>query len=75
LNLPEREGADLDRDLGLRAGRDLKEAAGAQADLYTLLQILSVHIFDRTELRQALSGSGRTSGELPIANQLQLFNF
>jgi hypothetical protein len=53
----------------------VKKRLGLKPDLYTLLQILSVHIFDRTELRQALSGSGRTSGQLPVSNQLQLFNF
>ena len=53
----------------------VKKRLALKPDLYTILQILSVHMFDRTELQQALSGSGRTSGELPISNQLQLFNF
>ena len=53
----------------------VKKRLALKPDLYTILQILSVHIFGRTELRQALLGSGRTSGELPISNQLQLFNF
>jgi hypothetical protein len=53
----------------------VKKRLALKSDLYTILQILSVHIFDRTELQQALSGSSRTSGELPISNQLQLFNF
>ena len=53
----------------------VKKQLALPHSLYTILQILSVHIFDRTELQQALSGSSRTSGELPISNQLQLFNF
>lgn len=44
-------------------------------DLYTLLQILSVHILQQTELKQALSGGGYTNTSLPDSNQLQLFNF
>jgi hypothetical protein len=34
----------------------VKKRLDLRPDLYTLLQILSVHIFQRTELRQALSG-------------------
>lgn len=53
----------------------VKKRHGLTADLYTLLQILSVHLFQKVELRQALSGSDYTSGALPDSNQLQLFNF
>jgi hypothetical protein len=53
----------------------VKKRLNLRPDLYTLLQILSVHIFQRIELRQALSGSEYTTADLPAANQLQLFNF
>jgi hypothetical protein len=53
----------------------VKKRLDLKPDLYTLLQILSVHIFQRTELRQALSGLDYTTTNLPVANQLQLFNF
>ncbi len=53
----------------------VKKRLNLKPDLYTLLQILSVHIFQRTELRQALSGPDCTNAHLPTANQLQLFSF
>ena len=53
----------------------VKKRLDLKPDLYTLLQILSVHIFQRTELRQALSGSDYTTAALHSSNQLQLFNF
>ena len=53
----------------------VKKRLDLKPDLYTLLQILSVHIFQRIELRQALSGPDYTTPALPAPNQLQLFNF
>jgi hypothetical protein len=53
----------------------VKKRLDLRPDLYTLLQILSVHIFQRIELRQALSGGDYTTADLPTPNQLQLFNF
>jgi Domain of unknown function (DUF4372)/Transposase DDE domain len=53
----------------------VKKRLDLKPDLYTLLQILSVHIFQRTELRQALSGADYRTLDLPAPNQLQLFNF
>jgi hypothetical protein len=53
----------------------VKKRLDLKPDLYTLLQILSVHIFQRTELRQALSGADYKTPDLPAPNQLQLFNF
>jgi hypothetical protein len=53
----------------------VKKRLDLRPDLYTLLQILSVHIFQRTELRQALSGGDYTIADLPTPNQLQLFDF
>jgi hypothetical protein len=53
----------------------VKKRLALKPDLYTLLQILSVHIFQRTELRQALLASDYTPAVIPPPNQLQLFNF
>ncbi|HEU4885392.1 MAG TPA: IS4 family transposase [Longimicrobium sp.] len=53
----------------------VKKRLDLKPDLYTLLQILSVHIFQRIELRQALSGPDYTILDRPAPNQLQLFNF
>jgi hypothetical protein len=46
-----------------------------QASLYTLLQILSVTLFEKIPVRQALSQSKNTSTDLTPANQLNLFAF
>jgi len=45
-----------------------------ERDLYTLLQILSVHPFEKAPLAQVLSGDGYTSKVDDIHNQLLLFN-
>lgn len=44
-------------------------------DLYTLLQILSLTLLERTEPLSALSTDRRTGDESPSANLLQLFGF
>lgn len=44
-------------------------------DLYTLLQILSLTLFEKTELERALSKPVSDSQEGLSRNQLQLFNF
>jgi hypothetical protein len=53
----------------------VKKRLGLERDLYTLLQILSVTLFEKTELLPALSGSGYRAEEGQSRNQLQLFNF
>lgn len=53
----------------------VKKRLGIERDLYTILQILSVCLFEKIELQQALSNRGYTSENLPSPNQLQLFNF
>ncbi|HEX2081722.1 MAG TPA: IS4 family transposase, partial [Longimicrobium sp.] len=52
----------------------VKKRLDLKPDLYTLLQILSVHNCERIELRQALSALDYTTPALPDPNQLQLFN-
>jgi hypothetical protein len=43
--------------------------------LYTILQILSVSLFEKTPILQALSARNYTFTEYPYENQLDLFNF
>lgn len=45
------------------------------ASLYTLLQILSVSIFEKTQLQQAFAGTANTSEQTDLDNQLNLFKF
>lgn len=53
----------------------VRKRLGIERDLYTLLQILSLTLLEKTELLPALSGDRRAGQEEPSANQLQLFNF
>jgi hypothetical protein len=53
----------------------VKKRLGIERDLYTILQILSVTLFEKTELEQALSQVDVPLGEDPSRNQLLLFNF
>jgi transposase len=53
----------------------VKKRLDLQASLYTLLQILSVTLFEKIPVRQALSQSKNTSPDLTPANQLNLFAF
>lgn len=51
-----------------------RKRLGIERDLYTILQILSVHAFEKTPLAQALSDDAYTSKDDDICNQLQLFD-
>jgi len=42
--------------------------------LYTILQILSVTLFEKTSILQALSGSTRENNDTENDNQPNLFN-
>ena len=53
----------------------LAKRLGVERDLYTILQILSVTLFEKTELSQALSKSNAAISGDPDRNQLQLFDF
>jgi hypothetical protein len=53
----------------------VRKRLGIERDLYTLLQILSVCLFEKIPLDQALSGGGDTSTIAHDPNQLQLFDF
>ena len=53
----------------------VKKRLGLDASLYTLLQILSVTLFEKMPLQQAFPGSDSTSGSITINNQLNLLAF
>jgi hypothetical protein len=52
----------------------LRKQLGIKRDLYTMLQILSVTMFEKVPIAEALTASGYTSSMAPIPNQLQLFD-
>jgi len=53
----------------------VKKRLGLDASLYTLLQVLSVTLFEKMPLDQALAGSDPRSDTSQITNQLELFAF
>ena len=52
----------------------VKKRLGLQASLYTLLQILSVTLFEKMPVQQALSSAENTSADPKPDNQLTLFD-
>jgi hypothetical protein len=52
----------------------LKKRLGIEHSLYTMLQILSVALFEKTPILQALSAATHSSGDEGFSNQLQLFS-
>ena len=53
----------------------VKKRLNLDASLYTLLQILSVTLFEKMPLQQAFPGSNSSSDNITINNQLNLFAF
>jgi hypothetical protein len=53
----------------------VKKELQLDASLYTLLQILSVSVFEKTRLSQAFAGTMLASEQTNFANQLNLFDF
>ena len=53
----------------------VKKELQLDASLYTLLQILSVSVFEKTQLSQAFAGRGQFPEQTDFANQLNLFDF
>jgi hypothetical protein len=53
----------------------VKKELQLDASLYTLLQILSVSVFEKTQLSQAFAGSGQFTEQTDFYNQLNLFDF
>jgi hypothetical protein len=52
----------------------LKKRLRIEHSLHTILQILSVTMFEKTPIEQALSAADYTSGGAAISNQLRLFD-
>jgi hypothetical protein len=53
----------------------LKKRLGTEHSLYTLLQMLSVTLFEKIEISQALTNMAYTPSNDASGNQLVLFNF
>jgi hypothetical protein len=51
----------------------VKKELQLDGSLYTCLQILSVSVFEKTQLSSALQADATDIGELDLANQLNLF--
>ena len=68
-----RENSNLDRSLRLRARRHQKIDLALDVSLYTFLQVLSVHSFEKTPLAQALFDGTSSSSPSTPSNQLNLF--
>lgn len=70
-----RQSSGLDCCLRVRSGRHHEKAAlKINASLYTLLQVLSVTIFERMPLLQALTEQENNDETIETDNQLILFN-
>ncbi len=52
----------------------VRKRLGIDRDLYTLLQILSVTLFEKVPLPQALSAQSYTPKDADIRNQLSIFD-
>jgi hypothetical protein len=53
----------------------VKKELQLDASLYSLLQILSVSVFEKTQLSQAFAGTGLDPDQTDFYNQLNLFDF
>ncbi len=53
----------------------IKKRLDIDASLYTILQVLSVAVFEKTPLLQMLSEAERTKISHPKHNQLNLFDY
>jgi hypothetical protein len=53
----------------------VRKRLGLEASLYQILQILSVTLFEKTPILQALQASDSDNDALNISNQLILFDF
>ena len=69
------EDPNLDRRLGLRPRRNRKKRLTLDASLYTLLQILSVTLFEKIPIDQALAGDDPKDDTSEVTNQLNLFAY
>jgi hypothetical protein len=70
-----RANANLDCHQRLCARDDHQEASRLDASLNTLLQILSLTLFEKLPLHQALAGVDQIANDPNLYNQLKLFDF
>lgn len=68
------EDANLDGSLRLCAGGDHQEELALDVSLYTFLQILSVHSFEKIQLFRAFQDADDDNDEGSPYNQLNLFD-
>jgi hypothetical protein len=52
----------------------IKKQLGIKENLYTILQVLSITVFEKTPLVQAVTGSAYRNDKMPNAIQLKLFD-
>ena len=52
----------------------IKKRLNLDTDLYTILQILSLTLFEKMPLEQLLTNRDHTTEEVDMANQLNLFD-
>ena len=52
----------------------IKKRLNLDTDLYTILQILSLTLFEKMPLEQLLANRDHTTDEVDMANQLNLFD-
>ena len=52
----------------------VRKRLGIECSLYTMLQIVSVSLFEKVEITQALTSARSRNAESPTCNQLQLFD-
>ena len=67
------EDTNLDRSVSLRPSRHREEAPEPRRSLYTLLQILSLTLFEKMPILHALSQDHPRTETVDDANQLTLF--
>jgi hypothetical protein len=70
-------GADANRDRHqrLRAGGDHQKTLRLDVSLHTLLQILSLTLFEKLPLKQAVAGVEPITNDPTVHSQLNLFEF
>ncbi len=70
-----RQNANLDCNWSYVLVAIVKKRLKSELSLYTILQILSLTLFEKTHLDQLLNSSSNKNLEDPPANQLYLFHF
>ena len=69
------QSSEIFRGFAHEHRQDAVRRLGLDASLYTLLQILSLTLFEKMSMQQALSPNQSESDNLPTDNQLNLFAF